>query len=305
MPNTTTGLFQTLVAAATEASTHLRFRNAFIDAIYWDYQPMASNEPYTTLNVIIPSVSEGDVVDAQGGAYVPTDTAHDNVAITLDKDFTSSFVIRNWDQIRTGVNLREKYIQPRLEGMLRKVNRTISQLITTTNFASYTLISGSGADVFQRADLTGAWKNLAGAGVPVDDSPNLAFVTNVTAYGNMLSDSNFSQESIVGVNAAQVAQQRAMLMTQYGANVMYDQHIGVFNSGKQPGILMHRYAIAGVTVTPRSEAEFRTVIFPRPNLPVLIEAGYSLENRGYLIGMTCQWGLKVARADFASLVETA
>lgn len=305
MPNSTSGLFQTLVAAATQASSHLRFRNAFLDAIYWDYQPYASNQPFTTLNVIIPSVSEGDVVDAQGGAYSPTDTAHSSVAISLDKDFTSSFIIRNWDEIRTPENLRDKYVQPRLEGLLRKVNRTIAQLVTTTNFSTHTLISGAGADVFARADLTGAWRNLASVGVPVEDTANLAFVTNTTAYANMLSDSNFVQESIVGVSAAEMAQQRAMLLAQYGASVLYDQHISAFNSGKQPGILMHRYAIAGVTVTPVSQADFRTVIFPRPNLPVLVEAGYSLENRGWLVGMTCQWGVKVARPEFGSLVETA
>jgi hypothetical protein len=304
MPNPTAGLFQTLVAATSAASSHLRFRNAFVDAIFWDYQPIAAS-PYTTLNVTIPSVSEGDVVDAQGGPYQPTDTAHSSVPITLDKDFTSSFIIRNWDEVRTPENLREKYIQPRLEGMLRKVNRTLAQLVTTGNFNTHTLISGAGADVFARADLTGAWRNLASVGVPVEDSGNLSFVTNPTAYANMLADSNFVQESIVGVNAAQVAQQRAMLLTQYGANVMYDQHITAFNSGKQPGILMHRFAVAGVTVDPQSNAEFRRILFVRPNLPVLVEMGYSLENRGWLIGMTCQWGLKVVRPEFGSLVETA
>lgn len=305
MANTTTGLLQTLVAAASEAATHLKYRNAFVDAIYWDYKPDAKATVGTTLNIIIPSVDEGDVVDAQGGQYQPTDTVHTVPTVTLNKDFTNSFIIRNWDEVRTPVALREKYIQPRMESLLRKVNRTIAQLVTTTNFASYTLITGSGADLFQRADLTGAWKNLAGAGVPIDDTKNLSFITNPTAYGNMLSDSNFIQESIVGVSAAQIAQQRAMLMTQYGATVAYDQHIGVYNSGKQPGILMHRYAIAGVTVNPISEAETKMIVFPRPNLPVLIEAGYSLKDRGWLIGMTCQWGVNVVRSDFASLVETA
>lgn len=305
MANTLTGLLQTLVAASSEAAMHLKYRNAFIDAIYWDYQPEAKATVGTTLNVIIPSVDEGDVVDAAGGAYQPTDTVHTVPTVTLDKDFTSSFIIRNWDEVRSPIRLREKYIQPRLEGMLRKVNRTISNLITTTNFSTHTLISGAGADLFQRADLTGAWKNLAGVGVPVDDTANLSFITNTTAYGNMLADSNFTAEATVGVNAAELAQQRAVLLSQYGARVLYDQHITNYNSGKQAGILMHRYAVAGVTVNPISEAATRMIVFPRPNLPVLIEAGYSLENRGWLVGMTCQWGVRVVRDNFGSLVETA
>lgn len=304
MPNSTGGIFQTLVAAATDASAILRFQNAFAESIYWDYQPINAGH-YQSLNVIVPTVDEANVIDAGGGPYQPADTVHSNFSITLDKDFTNSFIIRNWDEIRSAPHLRDAYIQPKLEEVLRKVNRSIATLVTTTNFPTYTLISGATDDVFDRANLATAWKNLAGAGAPVGDVENMFFVTNPTAYSGMLASTNWIQESIVGINAAQVAQQNARLSIQLGAQVKWDQHIAGFTANKQPGILMHRYAIAGVTVNPISNAEFKTIVFPKPNIPVMIEMGYSLKDRGWVVGMSCQWGVKVARPELGSLVETA
>jgi hypothetical protein len=307
MPNSTTGLFQTLVVPATaEAAQNLVFQNAFLGAIYWDYQPITA-VPYQTLNVPIPDVNEGDVADIGAGSITPTDTTHSNVAITLDKHFSSSWVIKSWDQVRTPQDLATKYISPRLEAVRRKMNRSIAGLVTTGNFGTYSLISGSGADVFQRADLSGCWKNLAGAGVPLDDSTKLSFLTSVAAYGNMLGDSNFSQESIVGMTAAQAAQQQARLMPLLGARPYFDQHIGKFNANKEPGIFMHKYAIAGVTANPPSAggAVQEVTMMIADKVPVQLQFGYSIEHVGWIFHMHCYWGVKVARPDFGSLTETA
>lgn len=305
MANTTTGLFQTLVAGMSQAAEHVKFRNAFLDTIYWDYQPVVAT-PAKDLNVIVPTVSEGDVTDIGGGVLQPTDTDHSSVTITLDKHFSSSFVIKDWDQVRTPVALSQKYLQPRLEALKRKMNRSIALLVNTTNFADYTLVSGSGADVFARADLATCWYNLTNAGVPVDDTANLFFITNPLAYSNMLASTAFTQESLVGVSAAEAGLQRAVLFNQYGATVMYDQHIANYNSNKQAGILFHRYAIAGVTADPPAGGpgvdEMSMMIGP---VPVQVQMQYSMKDQGWLINIHCFWGVKVVRSAYASLLETA
>jgi len=302
--NDTTGLFHTIVAATSQAAAHLQYRNAFLDAIYWDYQPIVAI-PYSTLTVVIPTVSEGDVTDIGNGPINPTDTRNSTASIVLDKHFSTSFVIKSWEQIRTPVQLRDKYIAPRLEAFKRKMNRGIAELVNTTNFATYTLISGSGADVFDRADIAGAWANLAGAGVPVDDSGNMSLITNVTAYSKMLAATTFNQESIVGVSEAEAVQRRAVIEQQYGARVYWDQHIGVYNSGKQPGILMHRYAMAGVTADPASNPDIDETTIMVGKVPLQVQMEYSLKDQGHIVHMHAYWGIKVVRADFGSLIETA
>lgn len=307
MANPTTGLFETLTAAASIASASLKFKNAFIDAVYTEYQPINA-EMGVTLNVNIPTVSEGDTVDIGNGPLQPTDTAHDTVAITFDKHFSNSFVIKSWDKIRTPADLASMYLQPRLESCLRKVNRSIAQLVTSTNFTTHTLITGVGADVFQRVDLAGAWANLTAIGVPVDDTANMFMITNPTAYSNMLASTEFVNESVVGVSAAETAQQRAVLLKQFNAQLMYDQHIANYNSGKQAALFFHRHAIAMVTANmppSGSSAVTETTVFPKPGLPVQIQAEYSLKDQGWLFNVHCGYGIKVVRENFGQRLETA
>lgn len=309
MANEISGLFETLVAASSAAAGHLRFSNAFLDVIYSEFKPVHQTPgPAVTLNVQIPTVSEGDVTDIGSGPLQPSDTDHDSVSIPFDKHPSTSFVIKTWDDIRTPEDLQRKYVQPRLESLMRKCNRYLAELITPTNFATYALVSGSGADTFARADFAAAWKNLAGRGVPVEDAGNLFLVTTPLAYSGMLSDTNFLQAYIVGQAAALDAQQQAKLQDIYGASIRYDQHIARYNAGKEPAIFGHRHAIAAVTALmppSGSPSVQETTVFPRPWLPVQVQMEYSLKDQGWLIHLHCGLGVKVVRGDFASLAETA
>lgn len=305
--NTTSGLFETLVAAGSEAAANTQYQNAFLDCVFTEYQPINA-EIGQTLNVNIPQVNEGDVVDIQGGPIQPTDTKHDTVAIVFDKHPSASWVLKTWDKIRTPSDLSRLYVKPKLEALMRAINRLFAGLITTANFGTYALISGSGADKFARVDLTSAWINLANAGVPIDDFANLFFVISPTAYGNMLGDTSFYQESIVGKTQAEIAQSRGILSQQLGAQVRFDQHIASYNSGKEPGVFFHRNAIAAVTANmppSGSPAVMETTIFPKPWLPVQFQVEYSLKDQGWLFHLHCGFGLKVVRAAFGTLLETA
>jgi hypothetical protein len=222
-------------------------------------------------------------------------------------------VIKTWDQVRTPRRLAEIYLQPRIEALTRKINRAVANLITTANFGTYSLISGAGADVFDRADITGALRNLADAGVPVEDTANMFFITNPTAYFNMLAATQWTSEAVVGKEQAVAAQGttgQAALRLVYGGNVRYDQHFAVFNSGKMPGIAMHRYAIAGIFINPPATPSDvgsvkETTIFPKPNVPVQVQMEYSLKEQGVLVNVHSMFGVKVARSEYGSLVETA
>lgn len=304
MANSTGGLFHTMLTAATEAAEHPSFRNAFLDRIYWDYKPVVAI-PYQGLTVTIPTVSEGDVSDIGGGPLTPTDTAHGTASISLDKHFSSSFVIRNWDEIRTPADLKKKYISPRFEALKRKMNRSIAQLVTVANFPNYTLVDGGTDGVFARSEIGTAWSSLTNAGVPTDDADNMSLITNVAAYAGMASSTAFTSEAVVGLPAAEAGIQRAQLLPQFGARVIYDQHIAAFNAGKEPGILMHKYAIAGVTANPPSGGngvDETTVMLG--DVPVQVQMQYSLRDQGWLVNIHCFWGVAVVRADYAALLET-
>ncbi len=308
MANSTASLFQTVLAAASMATESLRYKNAFADSIYWSYQPVVAT-PFTVMNVIIPTVNEGGVVDIQSGPLQPVDYTYNPAQIPLNRNFSVSIIVKSWDQIRTPADLMRIFIQPNLEALLRKINRSIVALFNAANFPAYALFTGTSttASDFTRADIGVAWQNLVNAGVPVDTDPaNVRMLVNPLSYSTMLSDPTFNQQFIVGDQAAIQAQQRARLQMLYGATVDYDQMLVPFNAGHQPAILMHRYAVAAVTANPPSLGGDikESYVMLKGQIPVQIQFAPSLQDQGWVIHMHCMWGLAVVRPEMASLFQS-
>ena len=304
MANTTTGLFETLTAAASEASGSLKYTNAFSDNVFAGYQPISAQFGQT-LNVPIPSVNEGDVTDIGGGQINVTDTTHPNVAIPSDRHFSTAFTIKSWDQIRTPRDLYSIYLEPRLESVLRKVNSSLFSLVSTTNFNIHSSITG-GSDTFTRANLGTAWSNMASYGVPVSQPDSMSFLCHPAVYANMLSTTDFYQESVVGKETAEMVQQRAMLAPAFNTKIIPDQHF-VATSGAYPALMFHKYAIAVVSANMPSANDpgvMETVAMPRSWLPVQIQMQYSLRDQGWVVHMHCGWGVKVVRPEFGQYLVT-
>ena len=304
------------------AADNLTYANALVDAIYWDFKPVVAT-PNTSLAVIIPTVDEADVTDIGSGPLNPTDTDHNSVSIPYNHHYSTSFIIKAWDQSRTPQDLEKTYVRPRMEALLRSVNSTIASLLNTTNFsttttlspAGYALLSGATTGYFLRSDINAAWENLVNEGVPMEDKDNLFFITSPTAYGGMIGDQTMAYSYIVGSDASKEAQQQGRLSMIFGASPRYDQHFGKlavangFTSGKQPGALMHRYAVAAVTAQPPPTdqtvaAVQEQLIWLKNVLPVQMQVGYSLKDQGTIVNIHCYWGVAPVRADFCSLIQS-
>jgi hypothetical protein len=302
-------MFQTLVAAASSASQNLVFANSFVSSIYWDYQPVVAT-PFTTLNVLIPTVNEGAVVDIQAGPIQPLDYTYNQVSIPFNKHFSESFVVKSWDQIRTPADLERIFVRPAFEALLRKVNRTLAGFVQNAAgyFNSYTTVTGTGgASQWARADITGGWVNLVNAGVPVYDAANMFFITTPLAYGNMLSSQNFIYQYIVGSDNQTSAQDAAKLRSIYGTNVLFDQHLTPASGTPQQALLFHRYAIAGVTANPPSNNAphiEETIVMLGDYLPVQVQMSYSLQDQGWVVHLHLYWGALVARPEMGQYMIT-
>lgn len=304
MANTLTGLFETLVVPATvEAVQALRYSKAAAESVFWDYKGTGGRIGQT-LNCNIPKVNESDAADIGSGPLQPSDTDHDVVPITLSSHPSVSFVIKTWDDVRTPQEMARVFMKPKLEALQRKINRSVTSLFTSANFSFYSGITG-GTDTFTRANLTKAWSNLVSSGVPVFDTGNLFFLTSPLAYGNMMADTNFYQESVVGINVAEILQRRATFAPQLNAVVKFDQQMLVVG-GKQTAAFFHRYAVGGIMVTPPSLASMggsgveETTIYPfanAPDFPVQLQMQPSVKDQGTIIHMHAMYGLRVVRPD--------
>lgn len=305
MANSVAGLFETLVAAANEATKVPRLPNTMLDCVYTGLQPGYATLGHT-LNVILPVIRMSDVEDIGAGNIHETDTTHSFVPVVFNKKPNTSFVIRGFDQTLTPQNLYETYLSTRIEELLRYMDRDICSLVTAANFASYSTITG-GSAVFTRNHLKTGWSYLANAGVPVGEDGNFFFVTHTTPYANATVDPTFAQESMVGAAAADQTR-KAMFSTQYGAEIKFDPFIPQPVLGTTySGLLMHRYAIALRTGVepPMGDGSIReTVVYPRPNIPMKIQTWNSGEAQGMKVNLSICYGRAVVRPDFAAYYVT-
>jgi len=302
-------MFQTLVAAANSASANLSFANAFLDLVFKGYSPKETSPgSYVSLNILIPTVDEGNANDIGSGPIVTTSTTDNVMSLPFNHKDNVSFVIKSWDQVRTPADLERLYLKPSLEALMRKINRRVAAFATTASFSTYAPVLGIKAASFNRLDLTAAWTLLTQAGVPVEDEADIYFVTSPLAYGNMLGDQNFYQMYVSGQEAAEQAQQKARLIRQYGAQVRYDQMVPAYAGAQQTGLYLHRNAIAMATAplpAANDPSVKEMIIFPKPDLPVQIQMQYSLKDQGTLVVMNCGHGEAVIRPEYGVIVATA
>ncbi len=314
MANQTSGLFETLVVPAATASIQaLRYSKAYPESIYWDYKDVGGRTGQT-LNCDVPIVVEADATDIGSGSVSTSDTTHTTVPIVLDQHPSVSFTIQSWDEVRTPQDLQRLYVQPKLESLLRKINATVAAKAVAANFDVHDGITG-GTATFTRANILAAWAKLAGAGVPVSDPGNLFFITHPAAYANMLADTNFYQESIVGINSAELAQRRAVFAPQANTVIKFDQQAPL-STTKYTGLFFHRYAIGGVVVRPPAlsaagkggDGIKETVLYPfrnAPQFPVQLQMQSTVKEQGTLIHMHAMFGVKVVRPDHGVVLTAA
>jgi hypothetical protein len=240
----------------------------------------------------------------------PAPYAFSTIPITLTNNQSNSYIVYDWDQARVQRNLQQFFFEPKLEELIRSINRMVVGLFTAANFPIYAVVAGNGTLPGQitRTDITAAWTNLASSGVAVDDFDNVSLMVQTSTYGAMLADPSFLYQYIVADDAAVAASRRAQLRTLYGADVFYDQQLAPLAAAPAGNVaaLMHRYAVAGVSALPPPGGiqviETTEEVF---GLPVRVQIAYDVINQGWLVHMHVLFGIAVVRPEMCSLIQTA
>lgn len=307
MANTLTGLFETHILPATAAlQAPLMLRNSMVKKIYVQAQPQPGIVGQT-INVNIPAASENDVVDIGNGPVQITDGTHTSVSLTVNQNKSVAKRIPDFDRARSPLDFRNFYLAPAIESVLQKINRSVCNLTTTSNFNVHSSITG-GADVFTRVTVAAAWANLVGVGVPITPG-DAFFVTGHVPYSNMIGDdaNKWISESVVGINAAEMVQQTARLMPAFGAELDYDPMFYQPTAGSvYAGLFFNRHAIALVPVVPPSEDKphvQETYYTPDgTGLTFRIQYWYDPREQAWILHVHCAYALAVVRPNFGSYV---
>lgn len=296
-----TDVRETLVKAANLAVGMIRLPNALIDCAYTEFD--TTGRLGETVNVVYPTVDSSKATNITNGDISTSAISTGTIAVKIDQKMSSSRVVRAYDQTLSGVEQLAKFsIAPAIEEVLQQVNTNLATLITAGNFNSYAAITG-GADIFTRANLTTAWANLHGAGVPLTPG-DVFFVTHSQVYGNMMSATEFINQAIVGTNAAESVQQNGFLLPQLGARILADPAMPLPTAGMYSGLFFNRFALCLRTaLQPPMNVSgniVETVVYPKPNLPVQIQMSEDITKQGLIIHAFSIHGVKVGRKDYGS-----
>lgn len=296
--------YATLVQAGTAATGILTLPNQVVESVYTDYDSGLAQFGQT-VNVVIPTVSVSNASDITNSGITGVAPGDSEVAVTLNHKYSSNRKIPSFEAVSANpIKLAQLYIAPVIEEVVQKLNTTLAATITTTNFPTGAVTGG--ADVLTRANISSAWAQLRTVGVPMGDG-NLNLLVHPVVYGNMMSSSEFANESVVGVSQAEAANQRAVILPQYGATLRDDPHMPV-TSGAYTCILMHKYAIAlrtAVEAQPTGTAMIQTTVFPKPDLPVQLQLWFEPKDQAWYIHAYILCGFSVARATHGCVLTTS
>lgn len=313
MANNLNGLF---TAVLTSANTNLQlmpeFANNFLATAYTGYSgETAVAGVGQTITINMPVVDEANVVDIGNGPVVLKDTNQVPVSIPADKKFSTTRIIKNFDQARTPINMQTQYLRPMVEEVMRAANRYTAGIAYAAATVNAKITGPASAfPAFSRQNLANAWQNLINQGCP---GSSLACLIAVTPYSNMVGDDSnkFISQFIVGTEAAVSAQQSARLMPTFGATLDWDQHCTTLGAnGTYGGLFLHKMALAIAPFTEKglegSQVK-RTIIFPTKDgkIPFQVQMWESGEGQGVVIHVSLCMGAKAIKPEWIQYLETA
>lgn len=297
---------ETLVAAASMATASLKLPNQMVEHVFTQYSPNYDSATGKTLTINVPNVSINNASDIGAGGITGQAPADTQTSLTISHKYSSNRQISTYDATLSANNLAAIYLAPIIEEVLRKTDNAICADMTTGNLPTNGSITG-GNDVFTRANLATAWANLRAAGVPVGNPADCKFVTHSTVIGNMMAATEFSSESVVGIRAAEINQRQAVILPQFGFELVDDPYMPLPTSTSYAGVAFHKFFYGLRTVTPvinQGGQVYRTVVFPKTNVPVVVEAWYEPKDQSNYIHAFLMCGHGVVRENMAQYLVT-
>ena len=311
MANSLNGFYQTLVAAATEASQALMGTNHLMDSVFLDYKPTVADIGQT-LNVEVPAQVTSQVTDAGVADIALTDVSATTTPIVFNKHPYYGFQVRDFEQYNTPASLRNVFLDAAIKGVCENIDQNIAALLTTSNIVTNAAINTTGHLVTTAQFLTG-YSALADQKVNVTDSQNMSFVNVPKVYSAILGDANWTQAQIAGQQLAGEAHIGGAIDTSYGAKIKLDQAMSTLNTGTAPSrtftsAYFHRYAIALAT-RPLPEPDSNIVNYTYimyKGVPIRIMIGYNqFPKMSWIVTVDSGYGLKVVRENLAQLFLVA
>jgi len=314
-----TGLFETVVAAANEATQVLKPTHAAQRAIYWDHSPEESAALYQTINVPLPADPTSQVSDIGSGDLQVSDQTVTTVPIILDQHPSFSFPVRDYDQFRTPTKLRSLFMDGAITGIQNYINAKVAALFNSTNFTTNTAVSATGGAVTV-TQFTGAMAVLSDQRVQTTDNVrNMHVLLPSVPYTKILDPTTggagaaWSQAFIAGNKYAEEIRETGIVPVAFGTQFHLDQQMpttGVASSRTFTGAYFHRWAVSGVSRPlatddiARKTCEVMYKDFGNITLRIMVSYSH-YPKLAPIVSVDAGFGLKVTRENMGVLFSIA
>lgn len=314
MPNSYTGLFQTLAAAFNDAALAKVGRNALMNYVTRDLEPSVA-APFSVVNTNIAASTGTATHIASGSTLTLSDVTLNPGAVTLDKHPGYGFAMPSFDAARGPsesqvIKLRDEAVKK----IGNYINGVVAALVAPANFTDYfsgTAIA-SGADTVSDAAIKTAWGALAANDIDMGDVGNVFLVTHPTIYAELLDSQKWTQAAYISDQLAARVRATAMLGTQWGAICDWDPDIPTTTGGsptdtKYYSIMFHRNAIALVSraLAPPANPNIPTTYVSYNGVPIRVTIDFNNKTLSDEIVFDCLFGAAVVRSDHGILLLSA
>lgn len=220
MANALNAFVERLIAAAGDYNAATVGQLSYLDAVYMDVRSEVARNGQT-ITVNFPDF--GPLTDIGVGDLVISDVNAGSFDLTFSEHPCGAFKVADFEQYVTAPDIKEKFLDPMYKRAAEYINGRIAGLITPTNFNVNPVIQAAKPGQIAVQDQLNAWNVLANQKVPLENAGDLNLLTHNDVYRNLLGDSQWTQESLVGVMIAQQARERAQLRPAFNFLPRWDQ----------------------------------------------------------------------------------
>lgn len=206
MANTITAFMERLTAASGDFNKAKVGKLAFLGNVYVDVKPEVARAGQT-IRIYFPDT--GAWSDQAGNDWNPSDVNPGYVDVPFAMRPGYSILVRDFEQFQTSTDIIDQFLDPMFKRGMEFANGQVSNLVTTGNFSTYPALQSATLASVDINTAANAWDILVGNKVPIQDPDAAALIVHNNVHRNMLTDTNWYQENLVGAVIAQGTRTRA------------------------------------------------------------------------------------------------
>lgn len=255
MSNTINGFLERLTAASGDYNKAKVSKLGYLDSVFLDVRPEVARMGQM-IRIYYPDVAA--FTDQAANDWTPEDVNPGYVDVPFGQRPGKAILIRDFEQFQTSTDIIEQFIDPNYKRAQEFANQQISNLITSSNFSAYPAITSGTFGSCSIDDAANAWDVLVNNKVPISDPENASLLVHNHVHRNMLTDTNWYQENLVGAVIAAGTRNEAaeanagMASVAFNFRRRYDQQAATGDSGALSGTIA--VTNGGTTVTGTSTA---------------------------------------------------